>query len=106
MIYCYSDAPKHDQARELERQVQEFLANGGRITTYPPRNVKPKTRKELVALVKATLQECGVIDLDAFEAMNPQKTRLSDVVRQIKADTGWKIQKLTGNVGYRIKGAK
>lgn len=51
MIYCYSDAPKHDQARELERQVQEFLANGGKITTYPPRNVKPKTRKKHVCLM-------------------------------------------------------
>lgn len=38
--------------------------------------------------------------------MTPQKTRLSDVIRQIKADTGWKIQKLAGNVGYSTKSTK
>lgn len=101
-VFAYfSDIAKHDQGVELERQVQAYLDAGGVITRYGA-NQAPKSKPELIKMVHNLLKSTGRIDLNRYDTMGHQGVKLSWVIGQIKAQTGWKIAKLANNVGYKV----
>lgn len=104
LIRQYSDIANQARNDELNRQIAEFVAKGGKITVIePPKpefNKPKKTRKQTILMVKKMLN-AGSVTSDSYTAINPAMPihECMDIIRQKE---GWNIRRSCGVNGVEF----
>lgn len=108
----YSDIANQVRNDELNRQIAEFVANGGKIRPWgepmPKKPKRAKTAKQTIQAVKEILAEAGIISHAVYDSLNPHREmKLYQCIRQIKTEMGWDITACVianGEHGYKVRG--
>lgn len=106
LIIPYTNKLKENA--ELQRQIDEFEANGGKIHQWgmPKKPKKAKTAKQTIQAVKEILAEAGIISHAVYDSLNPHREmKLYQCIRRIKQEMGWDITTCVmanGEHGYKV----